>query len=65
MYSDISILIKESVPSNNVLANTFANCVLPTPVGPKKIKEPIGLSGSLSPARFLLIALATCLTASS
>jgi hypothetical protein len=47
----MSILIKASSLSNKYLANTFANCVLPTPVGPKKINEPIGLLGSFNPAR--------------
>ncbi len=51
--------------SNNSLASTFANCVLPTPVCPKKINDPIGLLGSFNPARFLCIALTTFPTASS
>ena len=33
--------------------NDFANSVLPTPVGPKNKKLPIGLLGSLIPARAL------------
>ena len=48
----MSILIKASSESNNSRANTLANCVLPTPVCPKNINDPIGLFGSLSPARF-------------
>ena len=53
MYSLMSILIKESSESNNSLANTLANWVLPTPVCPRKIKEPIGLLGSFNPTLFL------------
>jgi len=34
----------------------LANSVFPTPVGPKKMKEPIGLVGSCNPALLLLIA---------
>ena len=34
---------------------------MPTPVGPRKRKVPIGLWGSLSPARALLTALETIL----
>ncbi len=49
----MSILIKESSESNNSRAKTFANWVLPTPVCPKKIKEPIGLFGSFKPTLFL------------
>ena len=36
--------------SNNDAANDLANSVLPTPVGPKNRKLPIGLFGSLIPA---------------
>ena len=50
-----------SASFNRVLASS----VLPTPVGPINRKLPSGLLGSLSPARFLLIASATALTASS
>ena len=39
--------------------------VLPTPVGPKNKKEPIGRLGSESPARLRRIAFATASTASS
>ena len=65
IYSLISIRTKASGESNNSLANTLANCVLPTPVCPKKINEPIGLLGSLSPTLFLCIAFTTLETASS
>src|ERR1041384_3645439 len=42
MYSLMSMRIKESSLSNKYVASTFANSVLPTPVGPRKINEPIG-----------------------
>jgi ATP-dependent Clp protease ATP-binding subunit ClpB len=35
--------------SNNDAANDLANSVLPTPVGPRNKKLPIGLFGSLIP----------------
>ena len=40
---------------NNISAIDFAKNVLPTPVEPIKINEPIGLFASLIPTRFLLI----------
>ena len=46
-------------------ASARASSVLPTPVGPRKINEPIGRLGSLSPARERRIALATRSSASS
>ncbi|CJN28670.1 Uncharacterised protein [Streptococcus pneumoniae] len=51
--------------SNKDWANVFASSVLPTPVGPKKMKEPIGRFGSLIPARARRTASDTKLTASS
>ena len=48
----MSIRIMCFSESNNA-ANDFANSVLPTPVGPKNKKLPIGLLGSLIPARAL------------
>ena len=51
--------------SNKFLARVFASSVLPTPVGPKNINEPIGLFSSLSPALALITALATAVVASS
>ena len=65
MYSLMSILIKESSDSNMNLAKTFANSVLPTPVGPRNIKDPIGFLGSFKPARVLRMALANLIMASS
>ncbi len=46
-------------------ANALANSVLPTPVGPKKINEPIGRFGSFNPALARRTAFATATTASS
>ena len=51
--------------SNNSVASALAVSVLPTPVGPKKIKEPIGLLGSARPARERRIASLTAPIASS
>ena len=42
--------------SNNDAANDLANSVLPTPVGPRNKKLPIGLFGSLIPALALTTA---------
>ena len=63
--SDMSSLIINFSSPNMVSASAFARSVLPTPVGPTNIKEPMGLSGSLSPARARRIALETAETASS
>ena len=65
MYSLISILTRASSESNKASANARANSVFPTPVGPRKIKEPMGRFGLLSPARALRTALEIALTASS
>lgn len=51
--------------SNKVDAKDLANSVLPTPVGPKNKKLPIGLFGSLMPARALTTASETKSTALS
>ena len=57
--------IKFDSSSNRYSANAFANSVFPTPVGPKKIKLPIGLLGSFNPDLALLIASLIAETASS
>ena len=41
---------------NIASANAFASSVLPTPVGPQKIKLPIGLFGDFKPTLARLIA---------
>jgi len=46
-------------------ASRLASRVLPTPVGPAKMKLPIGRFGSLMPARLLRTAREIDLTASS
>jgi hypothetical protein len=51
IYSDISIRTNASSVSNRYAASAFANSVLPTPVGPRKIKLAMGRLGSASPAR--------------
>src|SRR5215211_2617163 len=51
MYSDMSIrTIASSSPKRNS-ASVRASSVLPTPDGPRKMNEPVGRFGSLSPAR--------------
>ena len=54
-----------SSESKRYSARRLASSVLPTPVGPKKRKEPIGLPGSLRPALLRWIAPAMVSIASS
>ena len=65
MYSDISTRIMASSEPNIASANALDSSVLPTPVGPKNRKEPMGRLGSFRPTRPLRMALATAVTASS
>ncbi len=51
--------------SNIRSASVLASSVLPTPVGPRNRKEPMGLLGSLMPALERMMASATFSTASS
>ena len=60
----MSTLIRFSSESKISLANILAKCVLPTPVGPRNMNEPIGFSGFFNPALFLCMALETFATAS-
>ena len=53
----MSIRISASEDPNIYFANSLAKWVLPTPVGPKNIKVPMGLLGSFNPTRLLKIAL--------
>ena len=46
-------------------ARALASSVLPTPVGPAKMKQPVGRLGSFRPLRLRRTALATLLIASS
>ena len=65
MYSDISILIMLFSESNRASDSAFASSVLPTPVGPRNMNEPIGLFSSLRPALALNIASETAWIPSS
>ena len=51
MYSDMSMRTIACSSSNRNSASARAVSVLPTPVGPRKMNEPIGRLGSCSPAR--------------
>ena len=64
MNSDMSMRIKASSVSNMNSANALHSSVLPTPVGPKNMNEPLGRFGSDSPARERRMASATAFTAS-
>ena len=61
----MSIRIIASSRPNMNLAKQRASSVFPTPVGPMKRNDPIGLRGSRIPVRALRIARDTALTASS
>ena len=65
MYSDMSIRTIASWVSNMNSASARASSVLPTPVGPRNRKVPIGRLGSDRPARERRSAVDTALTASS
>mmetsp|Transcript_7362 Transcript_7362/g.17761 ORF Transcript_7362/g.17761 Transcript_7362/m.17761 type:complete len:654 (+) Transcript_7362:732-2693(+) len=64
MYSDMSMRTICSSESNSRSVSTLASCVLPTPVGPRNMKEAMGLSGSDRPTLLLCTASAIALTAS-
>ncbi len=65
MYSDMSTRTSASSSSNRNAASARASSVLPTPVGPRKMNEPIGRFGSRRPTRLRRTARATAATASS
>ena len=65
MNSLMSILISASSLPNMNSASALASSVFPTPVGPRKMNEPIGRFGSLSPARARRTAFETIPIASS
>ena len=65
MYSLISMRTMLRSSSKSTSARVLASSVLPTPVGPRKIKEPMGRLGSLMPARARTTASLTAFTASS
>ena len=65
MNSLMSILMSASSLPNMNSASALASSVFPTPVGPRKMNEPIGRFGSLRPARarrtaFETISIASC-----
>ena len=64
MYSDISSCTRASFSPKTSSARALARCVFPTPVGPRKMKEPMGRFGSLRSARERRRALASAWTAS-
>ena len=64
-YSDMSILIIASISPNIYSARAFTVSVLPTPVGPKNIKDPLGFLWLATPVLDLLITLHNASTALS
>ena len=64
MYSDMSSRTRARSSSNRNSASARAVSVFPTPVGPRKMKEPVGRFGSCRPARARRTALATAASAS-
>src|SRR5208337_1864674 len=65
IYSDMSMRIISFSSSKRNSASARANSVLPTPVGPRKMNEPMGRLASERPARLRRTALATRDSASS
>ncbi len=65
MYSLMSSRMRAFSLSKRNSASALASSVFPTPVGPMKMKLPSGRFGSCTPARALLTASETALTASS
>ena len=63
-YSDMSMRTIARSSSKRKSARDFASSVLPTPVGPRKRKDPVGRSGSATPARERRTASETARTAS-
>ena len=63
-YSLMSIRVIMFSSSNRYSARAFANSVLPTPVVPRKMNDPIGLRGSFNPARLRRTASAMAVMAS-
>src|SRR5450759_4694773 len=65
MYSLMSTRMSAAGSAKRNLANARATSVLPTPVGPENMNEPIGRFGSLRPARLRRIERDSALIASS
>src|SRR4026209_1940946 len=51
MYSDMSVRSSALSSSNRYSANALVSSVLPTPVGPRNMNEPIGRRGPRRTAR--------------
>ena len=64
MYSDMSMRTSAVSSSNRKAASALVSSVLPTPVGPRNMNEPIGRFGSCRPARARRTAVETASTAS-
>ena len=64
MYSDMSSRIMALSSPKSAWARALHSSVLPTPVGPRKRKEPMGRLGSLRPERARRMARDTALMAS-
>ena len=64
MYSDMSMRTIALSSSNRKAASALVSSVLPTPVGPRNMNEPIGRFGSCRPARARRTAVETACTAS-
>ncbi len=64
MYSDMSMRTIACSSSNRNAASALVSSVLPTPVGPRNMNEPIGRFGSCKPARARRTAVDTATTAS-
>ena len=65
IYSDMSMRMMALSSPNMASARDLHSSVLPTPVGPRNRKEPVGRLGSFSPTRPRRMARATAFTASS
>ena len=65
MYSDMSMRSSAASSSNRNSASALVSSVLPTPVGPRNMNEPIGRCGSCKPARARRTAVETAFTASA
>src|SRR5450759_11608 len=65
MYSLMSTRMSAAGSAKRNLASALATSVLPTPVGPEKMNEPIGRFGSLRPERLRRIERESALIASS
>jgi hypothetical protein len=65
MYSDMSRRTIAVSSSNRNEASALVSSVLPTPVGPRNMNEPIGRFGSCRPARARRTAVETASTASA